>query len=340
MTNAEHIGKLIFLYIRKEISKKEMVELEAWRQGSPINEETFQAAIDPEKILADLKTLEESRIFRLEKAPNNHRASNALLKSLFRQVGIRVVQVAASILLLISTFMGVTIYRFVAAHKHPTRDSEDQLAAVINFSDLLNNTSLIRGFLAGFAELDIQDGTNGWLIGAVPDTTRQARNVYYRIFTSDGNRLHLNFSDSTHIWLNSNTTIKYPSWRLKDSIHIYLTGEAYVHIPSGTKHMYEIKISPPVDSTTPSSFIEAVQDKLSRSMYLFSSGGDFYLKAYFGNDATTATLISGSLLIDSVAGKSVSPINLEPGQQAKLDSGGLQILKPEHISDLWSWKNR
>jgi hypothetical protein len=143
-----------------------------------------------------------------------------------------------------------------------------------------------------------------------------------------------------HIWLNSNSTIKYPAWQLADSLHIFLSGESYVHIPYGSKHIYEIKISPPVDSTTPSAFREAVADKISRSMFLFSSGGDFYLKAKFGKEPTIAALISGSLRIDSVAGKAVTPVNLEPGQQASLDSGTIQILKPEHVTELWSWKNR
>jgi transmembrane sensor len=339
MNNAERIGKLIFLYTRRELSKKEQIELEAWRNHSAINERTFQEAIDPEKLRADLKALEASRISRLEKTSMASAASKPSSRSVVRRLGIRIIKVAASVVFLFSTFMGFTIYRFVTAHKHPAQDTEDQLAAVIDFSDLLNNTSFNRGFLAGFAAVDIREGTNGWLTGNVPDTTKRAKDVYFRLFTSDGNRLLLNFSDSTHIWLNSNATIKYPSWQRTDSIRIFLSGEAYVHIPSGTKHIYEVKISPPVDSTTPSAFREAVADKISRSIYMHSSGGDFYLKANFGTDATMATLISGSLRIDSVAGKSVAPINLEAGQQAKLDSGNFQILKPEHISDLWSWKN-
>jgi transmembrane sensor len=334
MNNAERIGELIFRNMHRELSNEEIAELEAWRDRSPKNEEAYQDAINPAKIWADLKALEDSRISRLEKT------TMAQPRSVIRRIGIWIIKVAASVLLLVFTTTGITFYRFANAHKHPARDSEDQLAAVVDFSDLLESTSLSRGLLAGYAGLDIQDAENGWLRANVPDTTRLAHDVYYRLFTSDGNHLQLNFKDSMHIWLNSNATIKYPSWQRTDSIRIFLSGEAYVHFPSGTKHIYEIKISPPADSVTPSAFRQAVADKISHSMFLFSSGGDFYLKAYYGGTATTATLISGSLRIDSVAGKSVTPINLEPGQQAKLDSGSLQILKPEHITDLWSWKNR
>ena len=327
----------MFRYIRNELSKKERAELDAWRKLSPVNEKTFQEAIDPVLIQADLKMLEESRIRRLEKTPVAEPVSKP--RSLVRRIVVGTLKIAATIIIFISSYMGVVIYRFQTAHKHPAIDTEDHLAAVVDFSDLLDDPAFSRGFLTAIANIDLKEGANGWLIGGVPDTTKRARNVYYRLFTTEGNRLQLNFSDSTHIWLNSNATIKYPSWQRTDSIRIFLSGEAYVHIPSGTKHIYEVKISPPVDSTTPSAFREAVADKTSRSIYLFSSGGDFYLRANFGKEPTTATLISGSLRIDSVAGKSVTPITLEPGQQAKLDSGNLQILKAEHITESLSWKN-
>jgi hypothetical protein len=315
-----------------------MAELDAWRKRSPKNEETFQQAMDPEKMWADLKALEDSRISRLEKKPMRGPAKKPS-RSIIRRIGIGILKIAAILLLVLFTYIGVAIYRFKTLHSSAP-DSEDHLAAVIDFSDITGNDPFNRGFLAGYAGLDIHTGSKGWLIGDVPETTRHAKDVYYRHFTSDGNHLKLNFSDSTHIWLNSNATIKYPSWQRTDSLHIYLNGEAYIHIPSGTKHVYEIKISPPVDNKKPSAFLEAVADKVSRSMYMFSNGGDFYVRAYFGRDATIATLISGSLRIDSVAGKSVTPVTLEPGQQAKLDSGNFQILKPERASELWGWKSQ
>ena len=344
MNNAERIGNLMFRYMRKELSRKEMAELDTWRKHSPKNESAFQDTLDPEKMWEDLKALDESRDKRqkimLEKALTSPLKRKSSPRSRIRRIGFGILKIAATILVVFVTFIGVSIYRFKNAHSHPSPDSEDHLAAMIDFSDLIDNTSFNRGILAGFARIDVREEANGWFIARVPDTSRQAKNVYFRLFTTEGNRLLLNFSDSTQIWLNSNATIKYPAWQLSDSIRIYLSGEAYVHIPQGTKHVYEVKISPPVDSTEPSAFREAIADKTSRSIYLFSTGGDFYLKAYFNNTATMATLISGSLRIDSVAGKSVTPVNLEPGQQAKLDSGKLEILKPERINDLFLWKRR
>ncbi len=338
MTNAKRIGTLMFRYIRNELSKKEKAELDNWRSHSPINERIFQESIDPERIRTDLIALEASRIRRLEQSPNAYAVPKPASRFSIRRIGIRIIKVAASVLFLFSTYVGVTIYRFATAHSHPARDSEDQLAAVIDFSDLTERDDFNRGILAGYAQIKIQEEPNGWLTGIIPKTTEMEKHVYFRLFTSEGNHLLLNFPDSTRIWLNSKATIKYPSWQGGDSIRIFLSGEAYVHIPYGSKHIYEIKISPPVDSTKPSAFREAVLDKVSRSMYLFSGGGDFYLKAYFGNDATTATLISGSLRIDSAAGKFISPINLEPGQQVRLDSGNLKTLKPEHVGELYKWK--
>ncbi len=336
MTNTEQISKLIFRYIRKELSKKETAELEAWRKLSPKNETMFQEAIDPVKIQEDLKALEDSRLSRLEKSQSTQTVTKP--KSAVRRIGFRILKIAATILVIAVVYIGVIVFRFLSAHNHPARDTEDQLAAVMDFSDLLDNTDFNRGILSGFASLKIQGESEGWLLGNVLDTSNLGKNVYFRLFTSKEDRLFLNYSDSTQIWLNTNSTIKYPAWQKIDSIHIFLTGEVYVHIPMGNKHVYEIKISPPADSTTPSAFRQAVADKTSRSMYMFSTGGDFYLHAYFGGAATTATLVRGSLCIDSAAGKYITPVLLQPGQQAVLDSGSLKIIKPEVVKDLSAWK--
>lgn len=327
---------LIFLYTRKELSGNESAELEAWRKLSKKNEEAFQRAIDPEAIRVDLKALEESRLRRLAKKPAQPPVSKRKSRSVIRRVVFGTLKVAAILVGLVIIISIVIINHF----NHPAKDPEDQLAALIDFSVVLGRSDVSRGFLAGYAGIDMREDPKEWLIGNVPRTNKNTKDVYFKLFTSEGNRLLLNFTDSTEIWFNSNATIKYPSEQFTDSIRIFLTGETYVRIPNKTKHVYVIKISPPVDNSQPSAFREAVADKTSRSIYVSSRGGEFYLKAYFGEPTTTVSLISGSLSIDSVAGKSVTPITLKPGEQAKLDSGKFQIKIPDDINEWKSWRNQ
>jgi hypothetical protein len=60
----QNMGKLIFNYITHQLTPSQEKTLLAWRKLSPVNEKTFQEAIDPEKIRKDLKFLYESKEWR------------------------------------------------------------------------------------------------------------------------------------------------------------------------------------------------------------------------------------------------------------------------------------
>jgi hypothetical protein len=60
----QNMGKLIFKYITRQLTPAQEKTLTAWRKLSPVNEKTFQEAIDPEKIRKNLKVLYESKEWR------------------------------------------------------------------------------------------------------------------------------------------------------------------------------------------------------------------------------------------------------------------------------------
>jgi hypothetical protein len=62
MKHAERIGRLMFNYIRNKLTPKQEIELTAWRNLSPRNEQCFQEAVDPENIRRDLTMLYETKI--------------------------------------------------------------------------------------------------------------------------------------------------------------------------------------------------------------------------------------------------------------------------------------
>ena len=132
---------------------------------------------------------------------------------------------------------GVTIYRLgsTVSQAYPRYGIWKTTGCRINFPICLPNTISTRNPSVGFADLDIQEGANGWLIGTVPDSTRYKKDVYYRLFTP-GKPPAVNFSDSTHIWLNSNAIIKYPS-ASTDSIHIFIAEKLYSYSFRNETHL-------------------------------------------------------------------------------------------------------
>jgi ferric-dicitrate binding protein FerR (iron transport regulator) len=336
---AQRIGVLMACYVFGELSPAEEAELNAWRSLSPKNEQAFQDAIEPERLRADLKAMDEAKKSLFEKVKEEYPGVRKIKPPKQRSIAFRVMKYAAIFILFVCTMIGVITYRFVTADSRSGTPDADQLAT-IGLPLFEFNSHFMMGYLSGMANLTVKVGENGWFDARVNDGNRWSKKKYYRLFTAKDTRFRLNFHDGTSITLNGNATIKYPTWLLQDSIHVYINGEAYINIPATTKHHYFFKISPPINNVEPSAFRRAVEDKNSRGIQLESEGGTFHLMAYANEPSTTVTLVNGSVRIDSVGGKVVSPIILQPGQQAKLDSGNLNILRPVISDSLWKWKNQ
>ena len=61
------IGRLMFKYLRSDMTPKQKKELAAWRDVSAENEKCFKNAIDPDKIFRDLKAILETEDLLWEK---------------------------------------------------------------------------------------------------------------------------------------------------------------------------------------------------------------------------------------------------------------------------------
>ncbi|NJK95467.1 MAG: FecR domain-containing protein [Bacteroidales bacterium] len=54
--------------------------------------------------------------------------------------------------------------------------------------------------------------------------------AYKEIKIPKGKRFHIQLSDGTHIWVNSESTLKYPEVFSGDDRKVYLEGEAYFDV--------------------------------------------------------------------------------------------------------------
>ncbi len=99
-------------------------------------------------------------------------------------------------------------------------------------------------------------------------------------------------SDGTHVWLNSGTTIKFPSCFSNKKRDIYLEGEAYFEVSENKKWPFFVH---------------------SGKMITKVLGTEFNISAYSDNQFLETTLINGSVEIQDHYFKKV--VILKPGQQ-------------------------
>ncbi len=130
-----------------------------------------------------------------------------------------------------------------------------------------------------------------------------------------GGQLHIVLSDGTQVWLNSATTLKYPSLFKGKDRRVELSGEAYFQVA----HLAAMQFNVVANGQT-------VED----------IGTHFNINAYGDEPVVKTTLIEGSI---RVSGGTQSEI-LKPGQQTIMGQDHkIQLVKDADLDDVLAWKD-
>lgn len=139
-------------------------------------------------------------------------------------------------------------------------------------------------------------------------------NEMIEISAAYGEQKHLLLPDSSEIWLNSGSTIKYPETFAKDKRLVTLNGEAYFSVKKETAKPFIVETS-----------------RLSVKVL----GTKFNVKAYPNDENITATLTSGKV---EVSVQSQSPQILKPNERLTYDKNTSSVhISTVDTADTDSW---
>jgi ferric-dicitrate binding protein FerR (iron transport regulator) len=131
----------------------------------------------------------------------------------------------------------------------------------------------------------------------------------------------LTLADGTKIWLNAESSLKYPTHFVGSERVVELTGEGYFEVAHRKNQPFKV--------VTNKQTIEVL-------------GTRFNINAYDNEKVTTTTLLEGSINITySLANdkkKDLANVILKPGQQAKIKNGEISV-KEVNMEDAVSWVN-
>jgi transmembrane sensor len=131
-----------------------------------------------------------------------------------------------------------------------------------------------------------------------------------------GGEFQLTLADGTHVWLNSESTIRYPVQFTGAVRQVELTGEAYFEVTKDKAHSFEV--------VTPGQTIAVL-------------GTSFNVTAYPDESQVRTTLVEGKVAIRLPSGESRQ---LTPGSQSVLDMASGALSLHEVDTDLYtSWKD-
>ncbi|RXK87066.1 FecR family protein [Filimonas effusa] len=152
---------------------------------------------------------------------------------------------------------------------------------------------------------------------------------YNTMYTPRGRQFRITLPDGTQVWLNSASTIRFPTAFSPKERRVSINGEAYFEVAPNAHSPFLIDIAGKAG-------IEVL-------------GTSFNINAYDNGKALQATLVEGSIRI--VAGQeraqsSQKGIIIKPGQQAVIGNAsstsgasGITIINNADIDKIVAWKN-
>jgi transmembrane sensor len=312
--NVDHI---ILKFLRDEISEEEHLELKKWIAESEKNKILFENLTSRKWLGGELKKLysyndvENWKKIRAESGMAN--------EPVVRKINWRLILAAASVIL----FVGFGSY-FLFLKKNIPENETGQDVVVSDISapkktkamiQLANGSSILldsinSGTLANQGNVKVLKQTNGDIIYTGNGTAISFNTL---VNPRGSNVVNITLQDGSKVWLNSESSLKYPTVFSGMERNVELTGEAYFEVAKDPSKKFIVHCN-------------QVQTEVL--------GTHFNVNAYDDEREMKITLLEGSVKVSN--GQHFTM--LIPGQQAKVN-GEIKLLHNADTDQAVSWKN-
>jgi len=301
LKRAERIAYLIAGHLRGTLLPAEQDELDDWITDSDENLELFETLTDEDNIEAAMQrygAIEQGKAAAL--AGVKESLGLPAEKRPVRRL--KLYLVAASLIVAAAGF-----YLFTRPTQQPIEKPIAQAPAdvpagsdkaVLTLSDgrtlILDSTG--TGELASEGAVQIKQQAGRLVYDGAAGHTR-----YNVVSTPRGGRYGVVLSDGTRVWLNAESSLRYPAAFTGTSRPVVLRGEGYFEVAKNASSPFIVTL-PGADGDT------------SRVKVL---GTHFNINSYGDEGSVTATLLEGSVAVQ----KGNSTRLLKPGEQARIATG-------------------
>jgi transmembrane sensor len=192
--------------------------------------------------------------------------------------------------------------------------------AVLTLSDgktiLLDD--VVNGVVAKEGKAKVLKPDDGKLVYSPDNSSSDAPLSYNTLTTPRSGQYQLRLPDGTKVWLNSESSIHFPTGFRGKERRVQITGEAYFEV-------------------TPDKEMPFIVEK--GDMQVEVLGTHFNVNAYSDESAIKTTLLEGSVKVSALSGSERLAI-LKPGEQVSLShSSQLSQPIPVQTDDVVAWKN-
>lgn len=348
-------AQLVIKYWRQELQEEELNELLDWANQSAANKETFARLTNPDYLVSSLRDLTlvkqemRARIWTelsLSGEPDAGQLTepdSRKWKNIF--INYRKWVIAAALVLAVSLLM----YWWMGNSGRENADasfvqgqaekSSNVTARLLQLGDgsLINTDTIQNGLAINTGGLILKKDSGILHISSLGKAEDSARFATFTTPSAGISRLSL--PDSTEVWLNAASSLRFPQEFKKSERVVEVTGEAWFQVRpvTGEKERRPFRVH-------------------TARMEMEVLGTRFNVNVYPQQRYATATLEEGSLRVwkkvkvpaeNNRADNKLVDVILRPGQQAQVsndnqsgaDMGGIRV-EPVNLAETLSWKHK
>lgn len=139
--------------------------------------------------------------------------------------------------------------------------------------------------------------------------------IYHTVTSAPGLITQLELPDNSKVWLNSGSTIRYPSHFDKKERNVFLTGEGYFDVESDKKNPFIVH---------------------TNNIKIKSYGTQFNVNSYMEDEIFETVLVEGK--IDVIVNNKI--VQLKPNELVSYKkSGGLPVISKIQVDEKIAWKD-
>jgi transmembrane sensor len=308
-------AELLFKYWNNQLTDTEKRELEEWMEQSADRKELFEQFKNEAYLQQTVNSLQETdkKIIWNRMAALDPSLGNSKIRRIWPGLA------AAAILIIISTILisrktetpGKTVTTNAPLQKDVAPGGLNATLTLADGKSIILD-SVVTGSLAHQGNTTVLN-KNGQLIYSPTTSTGNTDVLYNTLTTSRGQTYPLTLSDQSKVWLNAESSIRFPVSFTGNARKVEITGEVYFEVAHNATQPFTVNV---------------------KGIDIQVLGTTFNVNAYNNEEVIKTTLIAGSVSIT----KGNQKKQIRPGQQAQVIANEIKITDNVDVDKITAWK--
>lgn len=330
MDHFDKISRLLIRHFRQELTAEESADLKNWLNESEKNRQFFAEMNDRQQLIEAIRLYGEEQHVDLQDAWNRMQAMGWESRRPARIVHMRWPRyVTGAVAVLLLVVAGTYLLRqfnkpdpapvIVKDTKQDAEPTTKHAYLTLDNGETIILDSLQNGLLATQGNTKVTRYSDGALryIHGKGDNQKV---IYNKVTVPKGSDVvYLQLSDGSKVWLNAESSIRYPVAFSDNERRVEITGEAYFEVASlqgrGGAGKQRFVVS-------------------KGNMNVVVLGTRFNVNTYDDEDNIKVTLLEGSVKVQLAKAERT----IKPGQQAVLNNTTIDVLNNVDVGAVMAWK--